>query len=236
MEDVVVARVDEVFDVINKGDGQEKYCTCDLCRLDIICYTLNRVRPHYIASNRGVSRAQKESFEWQQQIADITALIHEGFRLVKHNQRPNTVHLPSGNGNRSALAKGHPVFNIPAITGRLFDGNNFAPISDVYIELLCDGHLVPMKDANWQNPYHLVSQTEGGFSFWPEGQGASKADEEKSFEYTLKVVASGYETLNHFFKVTVTSEIQTAVFYTLRRTFKLPSLYMFPPGESEQNG
>jgi len=236
MEDVVVARVDEVFDAINKGSGEDKYCTCDLCRLDIVCYTLNRVRPHYIASNRGVSRAQKESFEWQQQVADITALIHEGFRLVKHNQRPNTVHLPHGNGSKPSAVQGLPVFNIPAITGRLFDGNNFAPISDVFIELLSDGEFVPMKDANWQNPYHLVAQTEGGFSFWPEEQEASNADEAQSFEYTLRVTAPGYETLNHFFKITVTSETQTAAVYTMKRTFKLPNLYMFHPGEAEQNG
>jgi len=234
VEDLVVARVNETFEAINKEGSERKFCTCDQCRMDIICYTLNRMRPHYIVSNRGASRVRWESIERQQQIADITALIHEGFRQVHHNQRPFIDH--SSGESRTGRDKNIPAFNIPTIMGRLFNGSNFAPISDVNMELLWNGELVPMKDGNWQNPYHIVAHTEGAFSFWPAAVTASTMDEPRIFEYTLRASIPDFETLIHFFKISVTSEIQTASSFTLTRTFKLPDLYVFPPGEAEQNG
>jgi len=234
MEDLVIARVNEVFDAIERDGDERKYCTCDQCRMDIVCYALNRVKPHYIVSNRGASRVRWSSIERQQQIADITALIHEGFRQVNHNQRPFFEHAPGHSGQDRD--KNIPGFTIPTIMGRLFNGNNFAPISDVDVELLCNGGLVPMKDGNWQNPYHIVPQTDGAFSFWPAPITADVVNEPRIFEYAIRVSAPELETLTHFFKVSATSEIQVAGSFTLKRTFKLPDLYMFPPGEAEQNG
>jgi len=233
MEDLVVARVSEIFEAINRGDSAQKYCTCEQCHVDIICYALNRLRPHYIVSNRGVSRVQQTSIERQQQVADITTLIHGGFRQVNHNQRPHA-HTPGGSA--AGEDKKFPVFNIPVIVGRLFDGNSFAPISDVDIELFCNGELVPMKDGNWQNPLRLVHNTDGNFSFWPAPVKASAPDEPRIFEYTLKITAVDFETLSHFFKIPLTGETQAASSFSMKRTYKLPHLYMFPPGEAEQNG
>jgi len=234
MEDLVVARVSEIFESIDGKNGSPTYCTCSQCRVDVTCYVLNRVRPHYIVSNRGVSRVQWETIERQQQTADITALINEGFRQINHNQRPHFTHFTGGSD--AVRDKNVPVFNIPVIMGRLFDGNNFAPVSDVYVELLCNGELVPMKDGNWQNPYHMVSNIEGSFSFWPVAVRAEASDEGRIFEYMLRVAAPEFETMIHVFKVSVVSEIQQADSFTLKRTFKLPHLYIFPPGEAEQNG
>ena len=234
IEDIVVARVNEIFEAIDKGDSRQKYCTCNQCRMDIICYTLNRMRPHYIMSNRGATRAHMETIERQQQIADVTALIHEGFRQVNHNQRPNFDHV-SGE-SRPIQDRNIPVFNIPVIMGRLFDGNNFAPISDIDVELLWNGELVPMKDGNWQNPYRIVPNTEGAFSFWPVAIPAIAVDEPKIFEYNLRVSVPEFETMAHFFRVSVTSETQPASSFSYNRMFKLPDLYLFPPGEAEQNG
>jgi len=234
VEDIVVARVNDIFEALDKEGSERKYCTCNQCRMDIICYTLNRVQPHYIMSNRGASRVQADTFERQQQVADITALIHEGFRKVNHNQRPFFDHAPGEGG--ADQDKNVPTFNIPTIIGRLLNGNNFAPITDIDVELLCNGEPVQMKDGNWQNPYRIVPNTEGAFSFWPAAVIASAINEPKVFEYTLRVSAPEFETMNHFFKISVTSEIQAAASFTLKRTLKLPDLYMFPPGEAEQNG
>ena len=93
-----------------------------------------------------------------------------------------------------------------------------------------------MKDGNWQNPYRIVPNTEGAFTFWPAAIKAENLDEPRVFEFSLRVVASDFEALNHFFKVPVTSEIQALASFSLKRTFKLSNLYMFPPGEAEQNG
>ena len=233
VEDTVISRVDEIFAVINKEGNAEKFCTCSQCRMDVICYALNRITPHYILSNRGASRVQSESIERQQQVADITALVYEGLKRVNHNQRPNFAHTAGEKG--AGLEPCLPMFNIPTIMGRLFSGNNFAPLSDADIELLFDGQPVSMKDRNWQNPCRLVSNTEGNFSFWPTPVEAPSVGEHKIFEFSLKVSAPEFEELIHYFKIPVASEIQAAYSFSLERTFKLPDLYMFPPGEAEQN-
>ena len=187
MEDIVIARVGDFFDTIIKDGNPEKLCTCSQCRMDTACYVLNRTTPYYIVSNRGAARANQENFEHQQKIADISALIHEGLKRINHNQRPNFTH-DSSLMERDAASE-MPVYNIPTITGRVFSGTNFAPLSDVYIELLFDGKPVAMKDGNWQNPFHLVSHTEGTFSFWPVTAPADKTGERVTFEYAIRVEA-----------------------------------------------
>ncbi|MDR0496410.1 MAG: late competence development ComFB family protein [Treponema sp.] len=235
VEDTVIARVDDIFKALKEEGNKGKFCTCDQCRMDVVCYALNRLRPHYIVSHRGASRVQAESFEKQQHTADIAALIHDGLKRVNHNQRPNFSH-----SSKEGEAVGHdsndPVFNVPTIMGRLFNGINFEPLFDVDVELLYKGELVAMKDGNWHNPCRLVSHTEGTFSFWPAPTMAAKVNSHEIFEYTLRVTSPEFETLNHFFKIPVASEIQAASSFNLDRTFKLPDLYMFPPGEAEKNG
>ena len=233
VEDIVIARVNEIFIALDKEGNAENFCTCNQCKMDIICYALNRMWPRYIVSSRGAARAQWDGIEKQQQLADITALIHQGFRQVNHNQRPNFSHVAESETSNSR--PGYPAFNIPTIMGRLLDGNNFAPISNVDLELFCGGELVRMKDGNWQNPCHLVLNTEGTFSFWPVAVKADKINEPKVFEFSLRVSAKEFDTLTHFFKIAVTSENQEAASFTLERTFKLPDLYMFHPGEAEKN-
>ena len=233
-EDKVIAQVDELFREIEKNSKDNKFCICDKCKKDVICYTLNRVTPHYILSSRGASRVQNENFEHQQQSADIVALIHDGLKKVSHSMRPNFSH--DSRHDNEDRGSGEAVYNVPTIIGRIFNGDNFAPISDAVVELLWENKLVPMKDGNWQNPYRVISKNEGNFSFWPFADAASGPDKHKIFDYTLRIASSGFETLTHFFKIPVASEIRTAGSFTLSRTFKLPDLYLFPPGEAEKNG
>jgi len=244
----VVSKVDEIFEVLNKAENAGKFCTCDQCKMDVLCYVLNRTPPHYIVSNRGASRSLEEGIEWQQREADIVALIYEGLKRVNHNLRPNFSHSSekSAASEKEAAPRFNvptimgeaaiPKFNIPTIMGRIFNGNNFARISNATVELLWEGELVAMKDGNWQNPCYIVHNVEGHYSFWPAPVPASRVNNHKIFEYILRVSAPEFETLIHTFKIPVASEIQASVSFSPDRTFKLPDLYMFPPGEAEKNG
>jgi competence protein ComFB len=230
----VVTKVEEIFEALEKGENNEKYCTCDQCRMDVTCYVLNRTPPRYIVSGRGASKSIEVGIGLQQQTADITALIYEAIKKVNHNLRPNFAH----SGEKSAVSNDAeiPKFNIPTIVGRVFNGNNFALIADASVELLWAGELVVMKNGNWQNPYRITHDIEGSFSFWPAPVEASKADSHKIFEYIVRVSAPEFETLTHTFKIPVASEVQASSSFNPDRTFKLPDLYMFPPGEAEKNG
>ncbi|HRZ64078.1 MAG TPA: late competence development ComFB family protein, partial [Spirochaetia bacterium] len=62
MEDAVKAVVDELFELEAK-DQRLGYCLCDQCRLDVACYVLNRIKPEYIVSSRGLAYSEKEGLD-----------------------------------------------------------------------------------------------------------------------------------------------------------------------------
>jgi competence protein ComFB len=231
-EDNVIKTAQEIFEAVKKGGNPDGLCLCEQCRLDTICYTLNRVEPRYIVSNRGLTRVEREGSERHQAHADITALVYKGLQQVNHNLRPTAVHddtLPESIVKKLS-------FDIPTIVGRLFDGETFAPVSGVTVELHCNGELVPMRNTNWQNPYTLVANTPGTFTFWPAPVPAAMVDMHHIFEYSITIESPKYDTLTHFFKIPTVSTFQVEPTYFMNRTFKLPDLYLFSPGEAEQNG
>jgi competence protein ComFB len=232
IEDIVFSSVQKIFGDIEKEGNPEGFCFCEQCRVDTICYTLNRLEPHYIVSNRGMTRIEQDGFRRQQIEADIATLVYKGLRLVNHNQRPTSSHETGASQNADPSK---PFFDLPTIVGRIFDGVTFAPVSGVLVTLRRGGELVSMRNRNWQNPFTLVSNTPGSFSFWPALVPAEASDVHKVFEYSLMVEAPEYETSTHFFKIPVVSKIQTPYSYSLDRTCKLPDMYLFPPGEAEQN-
>lgn len=231
-EDLVFSSVQNIFDEIQNGGNPEKFCLCYQCRIDTVCYALNRIEPNYIVSNRGFSRIEQASIKRQQIEADINALIYKGLRLVNHNMRPTAPH----DGSTSAIHRiNNPVYDIPTISGRIFDGISFEPIVDVDVSLHCEGVAAEMRNSNWQNPFTMVASTPGVFSFWPAPITADSPDTTKEFRFSLRVDSPNYEPLSHHFNITSTSRFHNPQSYALNRTFKLPDLYIFPPGEAEMN-
>jgi competence protein ComFB len=226
-EDIIIAEVNDIFDTLQENENSDNICCCDQCRMDTACYVLNRIEPRYIVSNRGAVRIEQETLANQQKEADIVATIHEGIKQVAHNKRPS---------HRSGRNDIHaPVFNMPTIIGRLFNGLNFAPVADVKIDLRCNGNLVTMVDNNWQNPYHLMPHSEGTFTFLPAPILAESVGIHRSFEFSVRATVPDFEEMNHFFKVPVISESKSIITYSRNRTFKLPDLYLFQPGEEEND-
>jgi competence protein ComFB len=224
-EEVVFAKVDEIFDYIKRTGNPDNISFSEQCRVDTICYVLNRVKPRYVVSNRGVARVGQELFDNQQHDADINILVYEAIKQVNSNMRPETADADAIDDT--------PVFNIPTILGRLFNGINFAPMFDVTLELRCNGESVPMINGNWQNPYKIVSHTAGMFTFWPSPVSAAASGISCVFEFVLIAECADFEPLNHFFEVPVISETKQNDAFSMKRTVKLPELYMFPPAEGE---
>jgi competence protein ComFB len=232
VEDIVFAQVTEVCNIIEKNKKGE-ICTCHQCRIDTACYVLNRICPHYISSNRGVTRMGQVTIAHQQKEAEIVSLVYEGIRQVNHNRRPYIKHQGMNGALESALPS--PIFNIPTIVGRIFNGLNFEPLPEAKVELYRNGELVCMKDATWQNPLNVVPNTEGTFTFWPASIPVDAANINKVFAYSVKIEAPNLDPLTHIFTIPVTSEIQPTDAYSLGRPFTLPDLYLFPPGSGEDD-
>jgi competence protein ComFB len=231
-EDIVFTTVQTIFDSLQKKDNTEGLCLCNQCKLDTICYVLNRVEARYIVSNRGITRIEHDWINRQQMEADVAALVYKGVRVVNHNQRPTSLH-DQKESNRDF---NNPAFDIPTIVGRVFDGHTFAPLTGVNVELRCGSEIVPMRNSNWQNPFTLIEHTPGTFSFWPAPIRAEALGIHRIIVYSLRIESPQYETMIHHFKIPSVSSIPVPHSYSVERTFKVPDLYLFPPGEAEQNG
>jgi len=57
------------------------FCGCDICREDVLVFTLNRVAPRYVASLEG-SVLTEVNLEKEQSRAPIDVAVMEGFRKV----------------------------------------------------------------------------------------------------------------------------------------------------------
>lgn len=223
MEDIVRAATERVCRDIAENPSHHELCICAQCRLDAMCYVLNRVTPHYVVSSRGLERAAMYSFEKKQNGADLIALIFDAFRTVTHNRRPNHGCVME----TEAARKDAPIFNVPAIIGKLLNGTNFAPVAGTNVSLYLGSDLIGMNNGNWQNPCFLSDKTEGNFTFWPQGIPAEKAGEEQVFEFSLRAEAEGFEPLHHAFEMPLKSEAAPSETFLMDAAFRLPSLYLF---------
>lgn len=224
MEDLVVQTVDELFDAAEQGTTKS-WCTCRQCRMDVACFVLNRLKPEYVLSGRGVAYAELDYGEKLQRGADVASMVKEGWAKINSTPRPNHDVLASGSCHD--VPEG-PVFNIRPIMGRIFNGSNFEPIKDTEVSLLDDKGLVRMMDANWSNPYALVRNTTGTFTFWPYPVPASATGERRRFSFVVSSHPKGFEELSHFVEIESVSEEKTICQFSLQAVHRLQDLYVFP--------
>jgi competence protein ComFB len=232
MEDIVQAKIDEVCGEITKKKPDEAVCTCEQCKLDAACYVLNRVKPQYLLSSRGLVREDHRTLDKLQRQVDVQSLVLQALKIVGHHRRTGVGHEDKSGEKAEEVEK--TVFNIPIIVGRLFNGQNFEPMCDIEVELFHDGKLIPMKNINWQNPCFISPQMIGTYTFWTHGIAAEKAGERKIFDLLIRVEAPGFETLTHHFEVPVISEDRSLESFSVERNFKVIDLYMFPPEIGEE--
>jgi len=231
MEDSVKAVVEELF-VVEAEEKRLGYCTCDQCKLDVACYVLNRLKPEYIVSSRGFAYSEKEGLDKVQRRADVMSLVKEGWSKVSHAPRPSSDH--AGPRQTTAGTAG-PTYNFPTVMGRAFDGRTFAPLGDGTVRLVQDGADVEMLDPNWQNPFVLAGATGGTFIFWPKPLPAGPGDGERKFIFEIKVEVPGLEGVSSFLELALSPEGGPRLDFSLQNVHKIPDLYLFPPGQEEDN-
>ena len=59
-------------------------CTCDICKTDILCYALNRLKPKYVSTEQGELLSRVDSVSITYHAAIITE-IAAGVEIVKKN-------------------------------------------------------------------------------------------------------------------------------------------------------
>jgi competence protein ComFB len=223
MEDLVVRMVEEVF-ADEELTGQKGFCTSEQCKLDVTCYVLNRVKPTYIVSGRGLSHYDTDYLEKLQREADLASLIYKAIEVVDGNRRPND----TGSLGSQKL-EGAFLFP-PTFSGRVFNSVNFEPVSDIDVALYREGELVTMATPNWQNPTRVVVHTAGTYSFWPRPIPVSTPDVDEVVEFEVAIDDDRYEPFRHYFQMTLRSRLasDTPMSVSVDRTLQIEDIYVVP--------
>lgn len=223
MEDLVITRVHELYDEIKEKDTPWLNCDCEHCRLDTICYALNRLPPRYIVSGRGFIH---NTLEQDSQLkADIDSLIFEGMHTINATQRP--YHQKSK--EKTSVASG-PYYNFPTFIGNILDGTSFEPLSDVEITLKYQNQNAEMSDYTWLNPYTTAKLTKGTYSFLVKSEKAEKENISKIFVFSIEAKRKDYEPISYSFSIPLISEANAKRESKSTYSLKIQDLFMFEEG------
>ena len=77
-----------VEDKLNKMLPSLNCCTCNICRTDIMCYALNRIKPKYVSTDQGALLSRVDSVSITYGTAVMTE-IAAGVEIVRKNPHHN---------------------------------------------------------------------------------------------------------------------------------------------------
>jgi competence protein ComFB len=152
--------------------------------LDIAAYTLNRIPPKYITSERGFTRelilsSSDPKDEKLVDVIELIAVINHAVEVVSKRRRN---HAPKKKAAAARTGKGDEpgaqltyFYNLPHIFGRIVDDRDGSPVISADAVLRINDRISAPAEAGWQNPYRTNEQTKGYFSFWPEPETGADA-------------------------------------------------------------
>lgn len=194
MEDAVTKTVNELYEQLKTNRITWLNCDCENCRLDTICYVLNRTQPKYSVSERGILHNALDMNDSQLK-ADITSIALDGIRLINTSKR--SYHSAAKAAAPETMEAGKKVYNFPVIIGSVFDGETFEPLENVSIKLSIDGEPAVMSDSTWSNPAKTYKSTRGSYSFWPKAVECAGDAHSKVFKLTFEISADNYNSTTY---------------------------------------
>ena len=142
---------------------------------DVAAYTLNRIPPKYIMSERGFTRLASEywldngSEHGITSLVELVLIINRAIDLVTSRRQGVREGFSSIRRGDELSIIGRIEFwhNFPQLIGRVLDGSTKEPVFGVVVTLSIDGNMSVPAEPGWQNPYHTNFGTKGFYSFWP---------------------------------------------------------------------
>jgi len=231
MEDIVKEILEDIL------KDKKDICQCEQCKMDMVCFALNKILPKYVVSSRGIIHTEKNRISESQSYADVYSIVMEAINTVSNTKRHEENKIIS---IETPLEKEYSekkyYFNFPQIVGKVIDSLTLAPISDAKIELCyTDNKIVEMFNKTWDNPIELIDKMEGIFTFWPAPLQTEKL-EDKDFDFILKIYKKGYENLTKSFSIKIKSKNEINKVIKKENIFYLPDIYLYiKENDEEQN-
>ena len=205
-EDLVL----HIAEIVLQDRGDVEYSQALL--LDVAAFTLNRLPPRYVVSERGFTRFVADHLfeegddENMGNLVEILLLVNKAIDIIKDRRSIRSdsgeEDLETGENLVDFDAHWH---NIPFLIGRVVGCGEEGPIENVKISLFRDDALLEQVGTGWINPYRTSKATKGFYSFLPA---PLKSDNnEESYNLRFLFEHPEYETLTVERKVSTNGEL-----------------------------
>jgi len=236
VEDIVINHLEEILSL------KDNICKCEQCKTDMICYSLNRIKPMYVVSSRGIIHTENKKREHIQEEIDIYSTVVEAVEVVSNTRRHKVnneyKNIEPGTSAVSTDFQSETgcFYNFPQIVGRVFDSSTLNPIMNAKISLRNekDENLVIMFNKLWSNPISLVPQTNGTYTFWPKSIQAEKPKIQKDFHFYLQIEADNFQIICKFFFIRLISDEKISPFIKKENIFYINDIFLNPEGFEEE--
>lgn len=202
-EEMVIHAVDEMIKDLKDPAWQNS-----IYRNDLICYVLNRVKPMYVTSSRGVIHQEIDSEKDVQKQVDLFSLIAEGVRVIGSRRKDEN---EKEDFHEFESTTEQFYYNFPYFIGKVISTINWDGIPDVVVTLKHrienDFVNTEMINAQWTNPHIISERTKGYYTFFPKPlEDQNKDSTSQTFEFKILYEHPRFELIERYFHLDITSE------------------------------
>jgi competence protein ComFB len=203
---------------------------------DVAAYTLNRMPPKYIMSERGFTRLASEfwtngsnggdSTEHLLDLVEMVLLIHRGIDVVTNRRKPDGAAEAAA---EEAVESDEPVgywHNFPHFIGKVADKATKKPVFGVRATLYINGEMAHSADEGWPNPYFTNKGSKGFYSFWPHPRRTQ--EEQKNFAIMVTLELPGYRTATQEMTLATQGDFQWNDYIDTDSIYSLGTCYLEP--------
>lgn len=180
-EDIVLHLIELILQEQSQKNGYDEFFIND-----VAAYTLNRLKPKYIMSERGVTRFISSNLDDSEpdtglsEYVKIMLLINHAVWIV---QSRRTADVQGTADPHEEIMEG--VHNYPFMVGKVINPKDRIP-AGAELTLMLNGELAVSAEPGWPNPYVLHEHTKGYYSFWPAPSSCSQNELEHYVEIIAK--------------------------------------------------
>ena len=199
---------------------------------DVAAYTLNRLPPRYIMSERGFTRlaadywVDSDNEDGLASLVEVLILVNKAIDIVQSRRKSNRS-AAEGPAEEQDIPDVRKYWhNIPYLIGRVLDKRTGKPVLDASVRISIDGKLAEPAESGWLNPYCTNAGTKGFYSFLAKP--FRSRSKNKQFTLRLTFEHPDYQPASLERKVDTLGELATFQFISSDQILNLENTYLLP--------
>ena len=200
---------------------------------DVAAYTLNRLPPRYIMSERGFTRlaadhwVDSDNDDGLAGLVEVLILVNKAIDIVKSRRKGSRPGKTAGPNREEELPDVHRYWhNLPYLIGRILDRKSGRPVLEASVRVTIDGRLAEPAEPGWLNPYCTNAGTRGFYSFLPKPM--RSRSKSKNFTLGLRIEHRDYQPVSLERRIDTVGELTTYQFIRSDQILNLEDTYLVP--------